>query len=143
MGGIAKLRKVLLSISPSVLPSNISKLTGHIEEGPNCWNATILYFNPKEKVRFISPEEMIEWLNNNTVQDEMKLCRPGTILALYNDDCEHTVDGLIHTAVYVAPGVLWHKRGMGGRWEFITEKELRQIYFETQYFEYLLFKNLA
>lgn len=143
MSRTAWMRKMLLKITPSVLPNNVSKLTGNHKEGPNCWNATMLFFNPKEEIRFVPPTEMIEWLEENTVKDDMKLCKPGTIIVLYNEDCQHTVDGLIHTAVYVAPGVLWHKRGMGGPWELVTEKELRAIYFETQRFEYRLFKEAA
>lgn len=109
------------------MPSNVVKLTGNKVQGPNCWNATILFFNPEAEVGYTSPEQMVEWLNNNTTEDQYKFCAVGSILALYNE-----ADELIHTAVYVSPGILWHKRGIGGHWEFVTERQLKAIYFEAK-----------
>lgn len=101
--------------------------------GPNCWNATIKYFHNNHPVEFTSQEVMIMWLMNNTYEDQYKLQATGSILALYTHE-------LIHTAVYVCPGILWHKRGCSGPYEFITEKELRRIYSEATSFEYRIAK---
>ena len=117
------------------MPSNVVKLTGNREEGPNCWNATILFFNNAAEVGYTSPEQMVEWLSTKTVEDVHKLCKIGSILALYDED-----DELIHTAVYVSPGILWHKRGVSGRWEFVTERQLKVIYFEATRKEHRILK---
>ena len=98
-----------LDVDDSNVPSHIMDLDGMKEEGPNCWNATIMFFDDSEEVRFVSEEEMKQWLNENTEKDTHKICAPGTILAMYNDS------GLIHTAVYVGKGTLFHKRGCGGK----------------------------
>lgn len=119
------------------LPEVVLKLNGGIQRGPNCWNATILYFDPNATVKYVPPQEMNEWLQANTTPDQFKFQATGSILALYTEDV------LIHTAVYVAPGILWHKRGCGGPWEFVTEKQLRQIYFEADRFDYLITKEAA
>lgn len=125
-------------INLSGMPENVMRLTGEKKVGPNCWNATILFFEPTEEARYTSPEEMTEWLNSNTAIDEYKFCAVGSILALYNNK-----DLLIHTAVYVSPGILWHKRGIGGHWEFVTERQLKAIYFEAKRREYRIIKDAA
>lgn len=117
------------------LPTNIMELTGTKVNGPNCYNATMLFFEPNRHVRYIAPEEMVHWIESHTQPDPYKMCAVGSIIALYEDEL------LIHTAVFVAPGVLWHKRGCGGHWEFVTEKQLRRIYFETTRYEYRLFSE--
>lgn len=138
------------NVDMSALPSNVSKLTGNKEHGPNCWNATMLYFHTDEIVRYVPPNEMNEWLSKNTTDDYFKTCAPGTILALYCQDyiCEDedrpinsNDEGLVHTAVWVAPGLLWHKYGCGGPWEFITEKQLRKAYPEADRWEYRIIKD--
>ena len=129
-------------VNMSALPSNVSKLTGNQEQGPNCWNATMLYFHTDEIIRFVAPDEMDEWLIKHTNEDYFKRCTPGSILVLYADPERAMCDsGLFHTAVWVQPSLLWHKRGCGGPWEFITEKELRKVYPETTRYEYRLFKG--
>jgi hypothetical protein len=126
----------------NILPSNVAGLVDgkvNIEKwGPNCWNATILFFNPKEEVKFVEQSDMVNWLATNTEEDPMKRCAPGSIVAFYNEDM-----GLIHTAIYVGIGTLYHKRGVGGDWEVITERRIRQIYFETDRYEYRIFKGAA
>lgn len=119
------------------IPETLIKLNGKREEGPNCWNATIMFFDPDQKPQFTSCNEMIEWLNIFTTIDSMKFQAVGSILAMYQDGL------LIHTAVYVGPGILFHKRGMGGHWEFVTERQIRKIYYEANQFEYRLFKEIA
>jgi len=130
--------KKKVEVNTSGLPENVVRLTGNKVVGPNCWNATILFFKPEEQARYVSPEEMDYWLNYHTVADEYKFCAVGSILALYN-----AADELIHTAVYVSPGVLWHKRGIGGHWEFVTERQLKAIYFEAKRREHRLYKEAA
>ena len=120
----------------SLIPSNIAPLIGSIVHDPNCWNATIMYFDPKEPVRFTGQSDMEHWLNKNTVESLYQRCVPRTILALYNEDL-----GLIHTAVYIGDGVLFHKRGCGGHWEIITEKMLRAIYNETTHCKLFVHKS--
>ena len=130
----------LNEFNPIGVPSNVMKLTGNKEIGPNCWNATIMFFDEQEPVRYTPPEVMVEWLTKNTAEDNYKFQAVGSILVLFNEEQEEA-NGLIHTAVYVAPSILFHKRGTGGHWEFITEKQLRQIYFETTRSEYRLFSE--
>lgn len=127
-------------VDMSVLPSNVGKLTGNREQGPNCWNATLLYFYTDEIVRYVPPEEMIIWLQLSTTEDQYKLCAPGSVLVLYNDK-DDRANGLWHTAVWVAPGILWHKYGCGGPWEFVTEKDLRSYYPEVTRWEHRIFKG--
>lgn len=117
------------------LPTNVIQLTNTKSSGPNCWNATMLFFEPNQSIRYVPPEEMVDWLEHNTRQDPYKMCAVGSIIALYEDDA------LIHTAVFVAPGILWHKRGVRGHWEYITEKQLRSIYYETTRYDYLIYKE--
>ncbi len=129
-------------VDMSTLPSNVRVLTGNVQQGPNCWNATMLYFHTDEIIRWVGPEEMVEWLEKHTVDDYFKRCAPGSILVLYADpERAQCASGLFHTAVWVQPGLLWHKRGCGGHWEFITEKELRKVYPETTRYEHRMFKG--
>ena len=124
------------NLSNKHIPEYVANLNGKIAHGPNCWNATIMFFEPNESVRYVEQKDMIKWLEANTSWDRYKRCEPRTILALFSKE-----EGLIHTAVYVAPGILWHKRGCGGAYEFVTEKQLRKIYFEATSFEYLLYSD--
>ena len=105
----------LHEFNPGGIPENVLKLNGNKEIGPNCWNATIMFFDDKEPVRYTPPEVMVDWLSKNTVEDQYKFQAVGSILVLFNDDIEEA-GGLIHTGVYVAPGILFHKRGTGGHW---------------------------
>lgn len=118
------------------LPSNVMELIGTKQQGPNCWNATMLFFDPNRSIRYVTPEEMTEWLEHNTYRDEYKFCAVGSIIVLYQDNT------LIHTAIFVAPGILFHKRGCAGHWEFVTEKQLRSIYSETTRYDYRLYKSI-
>lgn len=120
----------------SNVPKHIMPLINTKKAGPNCWNATILFFKPSEEIRYVSPEEMIDWIHANTSDDEYKLCRPGDIFAMSNED-----SGLLHTAVWVAPGILFHKRGIANEWEFVTEKQIRTIYHEATIFHYRILKS--
>jgi len=63
---------------------------------------------------------MERWLKDNTVLDELQLCTPGTIWVLRQGK------GLIHTAVFVGPGVLWHKRGCSGHWNLYLSKSVER-----------------
>lgn len=121
-------------VDPSKLNTNVIALTGKAQYPANCWNATQVFFGSKE-IRHTTAEEMEIWLKANTIADDMQLCMPGTILVF------RTGSTLIHTAVYVAPGILWHKRGVSGAWEFVTPKQAREIYFEADNFEYRLLKS--
>lgn len=120
----------------SNVPQHIMPLIDKKKSGPNCWNATILFFKPSEEIRYVSPQEMVDWINEHTYEDEMKLCRPGHIIALSNEE-----QGLLHTAVWVAPGILFHKRGIANEWEFTTEKKMREVYFEATIFHYRILKS--
>lgn len=129
-------------VDTSTLPSNVGKLTGNKAFGPNCWNATMLYFHTDEITRYVEPEEMTQWLEKHTTEDQYKRCAPGSILVLHlNVDDDRTVNRLWHTAVWVAPGILWHKFGCSGPWEFITEKRLRLMYPEATDWKYRIFKE--
>ena len=118
----------------SRLNTNVIALTGKQEYPANCWNATQVFFGHNE-VKHTPAVEMEEWLKTNTIPDEMQRCTPGTILVFRRGS------ELWHTAVYVAPGILWHKRGVSGMWEFVTPKQAREIYFEADNFEYRLLKS--
>lgn len=130
-------RKKDLWFDASNVPPHVMKLNDRQKSGPNCWNATMIFFNPSEKVRYVPPGEMVDWIHDNTYEDEMRLCSPGHIFAMSNDE-----QGLLHTAVWVAPGVLFHKRGIAGHWEFVTEKQIREIYFEATKFYYRIPKQI-
>ena len=118
------------TVDISGLPPVILQLNDTTEYGPNCWNATIKYFDPNEPTQFVSCGDMALWLDRNTEEDIYKLQATGSILALYDEN------SLIHTAVYVSPGILWHKRGCSGPYEFITEKQLRLVYPEAIHYDY-------
>lgn len=133
--GLLGLFKRDLNFDKSDVPEHIMNLIGTREEGPNCWNATILFHKPDEEIRYVSPEEMEQWLKENTREDRYKRCEPGDILAFY-DGCKD----LIHTAVWVAPGILFHKRGVANGWEFMTQRKMRELYFEAIYFKYFTMK---
>ena len=120
----------------STLPPVVAQLTGKEDHGPNCWNATILFFNRERKPEYTCDREMSEWLDRNTRVDEFNLCRVGTILVMGSDEYN-----LLHTAVFIAPGLLWHKRGCGGPWEIVTEKQIFKIYPETTKWHYRVIKD--
>lgn len=121
-------------IDISRLNRNVIELTGKKEYPANCWNATQVFFG-HSKVKHTTAEEMEVWLKVNTTLDDMQMCSPGTILVFRKGK------ELWHTAVYVAPGLLWHKRGTCGHWEFVSLKVARQVYFEADNFEYRLIKS--
>lgn len=123
----------LKGVDVSRLNSNVIALTGKHEYPANCWNATKLFFG-HGNVEFTSPLDMEEWLKTNTAPNETKSYTFGTILVFRRDE------ELLHTAVYVAPNLLWHKRGIRGHWEFITLKQAKEIYFEANNFEHRLIK---
>ncbi len=128
--------KIPKEVDVSKLNDNVIKLTGKTQYRPNCWNATQLFFG-FEEIRYTSDTEMEKWLADNTVVDEMKLCTPGTIVVFRNGHI------LVHTTVYVAPGLMWHKRGINGSWEFVTSEQAREIYNEADNFEYRLFRSAS
>lgn len=121
----------------SNVPKHIMPLIDTAKHGPNCWNATIFWFEPNHPIEYVPPEVMVKWIDTFTKEDELKLCRPGDILAMSNKE-----EGLLHTAVWVAPGVLFHKRGIANEWTFVTEKQIREIYFEATIFNYRTIKSL-
>lgn len=114
-------KKKALEVDTTNLPSIVNQLTGQCSSPANCWNATMLYHGFQE-VRYTPPEEIAEWMHYNTVRDEFKLCTPGTIMVFTRGS------ELIHTAVFVAPNKLWHKRGVHGMWEFVSLEDVRMIY---------------
>ena len=116
------------------LNSNVIALTGKQQYPANCWNATQVFFGHNE-VKHTTALEMEKWLMDYTCTDPMNMCGVGTIM-VFRRGTE-----LIHTAVYVAPGLLWHKRGVSGHWEFVTPKQAREIYFEADNFECRLLKS--
>lgn len=122
------------NVDIKMLPSAVLRLTGKVDHPANCWNATQIFFKD-EQHKFTSAEDMEVWLSNNTKPDDMNMCAPNSIIVMRQGEL------LIHTAVYVAPGWLWHKRGCSGHWEFVTPQQLRMIYFEADRFENRLLKS--
>lgn len=115
------------------IPKLIHNLTGNYVSGPNCWNATILYFDQEFPIRYVSALEMETWIEQNTYEDPFKLCSPGDIFEMR---LSHNKE-LFHTAVWVGPGILFHKRGYTGLWEYCTEQYIRDVYSEAQHIRYL------
>lgn len=130
------MKRIKPKVDLSTLPRVVAELTGNRENGPNCWNATILFFDKQSKRKYISDWEMEEWLYKNTNIDEYRLCRKGTILVMSSAEYD-----LLHTAVFIGPGILWHKRGCEGPWEIVTEKQIFKIYPETTKWHYRTIKE--
>lgn len=120
-------------VDVSSLPDIVSTLTGKKQHPANCWNATMAYFGATD-IKYSPPEEMEKWLKENTYIDAYKRCTKNTIMVF-----RHQGD-LIHTAVFVAPNKLWHKRGVHGKWEFISLRDICGVYFGCTH-EYRLLKE--
>ena len=110
------------------LPRCVRTFTGRRENGPNCWNATLMFFGSAGK-RFTSAVEMDEWLNIYTEYVHPGRERLGDIMVIrYSGSGPYGNSTLKHTAVLVGDDVYWHKRGYFYEWGFITRKDVEEMY---------------
>jgi hypothetical protein len=91
----------------------------------NCWAGTLMYFNELKTPRWIEQREMIQWMEANTKRVTRK--RKNDIIALFDGGNE----GLLHTAVYLGDGKVWHKKGANVA-EITTIEKMLKVYFETE-----------
>ena len=136
-GNLLKKKDITADLDMSIFPPCVRELTGNSDTQypANCWNATQLYFGHAKRVGHTTSSDMELWLAANTIPDEHKLCRPGTIMVLRKGA------ELWHTGVFVAPNLLWHKFGCSGKWEFVTLKQMVEERYPFCNHEYRLLKE--
>ncbi len=124
-------RKLMKKVT-RLVPARLAELVRRKDSkaGPNCFSATIAFFDESHDLVFVSPNDMDKWLAENTDEDAYNRCAHGTIVTLYSVACDDdpAYAELIHTAVFVAPGVVFHKRGFGGRYEIVSDRDLHKMY---------------
>ena len=125
-----------------LLPEKLQVKIGKEQEGPNCWNATINYHNPKSPSRFISGKYMDKWLEENTKPIKSKEAKTGDILVFrapnFQDDPDFTATGtdLVHTVVLLKNKKIFHKVGWGGAYSITTIKQAKKIYNYSSHFQW-------
>lgn len=87
------------------IPAHIERIIGSNADGPNCWNATIHFFEPETPLRFIPGEKAEQWVQENLVEATRE--HINYILVYRCAKC----DALVHTAVNVGPDQFFHKIG--------------------------------
>jgi hypothetical protein len=98
--------------------------------GPNCWNATMVFHQGTE-VRHVKADEMEEWLlENTTVKGYMEEVKPepGDILIMRGTFDPDFQSDLVHTAVYLGHGMVFHKAGCVREPEVCTVEECLEEY---------------
>jgi hypothetical protein len=108
------------------LPQHIRKLVGKNEHGPNCFNAAIMYHDPKEPVGYTDEIAMSGWIARNTWRVDHEEKMVGDLMIMW--------DGhqLMHVAIFlgVKDGAMqfFHKPGCGYGWKIDSLDEIRNIY---------------
>jgi hypothetical protein len=118
-----------------MLDTRLQSLIGQNKRGPNCWNATILYFDPTEEVVYVSDFIMERWLKLNTWRIEQDAIQSGDILVLRSMSRDINRFSLIHTAVLIDKDTMsfFHKGGVNEGWEIVTMEQLTGIYTQTMF----------
>jgi hypothetical protein len=106
---------------PSIVKSLNKLLYYHRDDKANCWNATLLYYGVESEIKYTPPGEIELFLHHKCTYVSEPKCNDMFIIR--SNDGE-----LVHTAVLVSPGLFWHKKGIGGKWEFISEKDIKIVY---------------
>ena len=76
----------------------------------NCWALTMLIYGGLKAPKWVTADEIEQWLADNTV-DAIGEPRSGDILVMrskYNYSRENCIE---HTAIYMGNGDYWHKPG--------------------------------
>jgi len=108
----------------------------------NCWGCTLFILDISEDLYWVDNEEITKFIDCNT----SIIIKPkiGDILVLYvypdvewldEEDVDPDILRISHTAVYVGDGKWFHKRGCNQS-EFVTEKEIKEVYYEYEIREY-------
>jgi len=107
-----------------VIEERLRPLLGRKEYGPNCWNATINFFDATANVGYTEQHDMEKWLRLNTwsIQSEEK--QENDILIL-RDKYD-----LVHSAVLIDRNnmLFFHKAGIAYEWTISTLEEITDIY---------------
>lgn len=107
------------------LPDRLEGLIGKDTHGPNCWNATQMYFNDEVYPKFVTREAMNSWLKAHTL--EVERLQPGDILVFRDGD------ELVHTAVALSTRTFFHKKGSGGLYEITSKIDIIREYGAERY----------
>lgn len=102
------------------LPQRLNSLLGTKPKGPNCYNAVQMFHSRKRNQKYTSPKKMSKWLLKRTKR--VKKLRPKDIMVFHEENT------LTHTAIYFSKQFIFHKRGVKGKYEFVTKKKVIKIY---------------
>lgn len=112
-----------------LIPSPLRELLGTRRHGPNCWNATSVYFGWEKEVKYTDDSTLLAYIDKHTV--EVSKCDDKDTIMLFFKGRE-----LIHSAVFVAPNMLFHKYGCAFDWNVIHVHDMKRIYFEATSYKY-------
>lgn len=86
--------------------------------GPNCWNAALTWFFPKTTPEYTSPEVMESNLQVRFhVISTNDSIRYGDLIAIRQSIFGS--DYLLHTAIYLGNGLVWHKGGAHPEYPYV------------------------
>lgn len=112
-----------------LVPPHVRGLLGTTQRGPNCWNATALYFGWEKEVKWTNAKDLLKFIDKHTVEVE-KCDDPDTIMLFFQRG------QLIHSAIFIAPNMLFHKYGCAFDWNVIHVHDMKRIYYEATSFKY-------
>ena len=91
-------------------------------EGPNCWNATLNFHDPRRGLGYTG-----EWRMKAALLLDYRRLRPGDSLRYGDVVAFYEGRELLHTAVYVDGNLLWHKASMAAETPYVFES-WRSVY---------------
>jgi|GEM_PF-6298445 len=106
----------LKEIGPPVMREKTNTYCNY--SGPNCWNATLLWFFPQTATRYTSPAEMESTLNSefHLISRDDQI-RYGDVITIRQSIFGN--DLILHTAVYLGNGLVWHKGGARAKYPYV------------------------
>lgn len=120
----------LKEVGPAVMRERTN--SSAIDHGPNCWNAALSWYFPKTVQEYTPPETM-----ESALKTRFKKLTPeaplnyGDLIAFRRS--HFGSDYLLHTAVYLGGGLVWHKGSSSKNqpYVFSTLRNLLQNYKDT------------
>lgn len=103
----------------NILSNSFSNLLNKelTEDGPNCWNASLVILGLEKDIKYTSPEEFSFIINSEcqhvTKREDVEV---GDIIAIRNTD-----EGEIHGMVYISPNLVFTKNGYEKKYRYIID----------------------
>lgn len=120
----------LKEVGPAVMREKTN--SSSVEDGPNCWNATLAWYFPNTPQEYTKPEEIETLLQTRFQKLPPKAqLKYGDLIALRRT--HYGSDYILHTAVYLGGGIAWHKASSSKKepYVFSTLKNILQNYEQT------------